>query len=399
MITDLEVKRAKTKDKPYLIRDDRGLYLRVDPTGRKYWILRYWEAKREHQKSLGPYPDISLRDARLKRDEIQAARARGESPTAPSPSPRLFSEVVSEWITVRMKEKSEGHLKTIRLRLDKYILPALGGRQMDSITSRDVLQLCRNIEALGHTETARRVKTIISQVFRFAIAAEWAVSDPTAALLGALAITREKHYPTLTMPEDIGLLVRSIKGYPYAIMRGALLFSLYTFARPGEVRAAEWSEIRENLWDIPAGKMKMKRRHLVPLSRQAQGVLEGLRPFTGEGRWLFPSPRNDGRCMSENGVRVALRSLGFGKETIVPHGFRAMASTILNENQWNRDVIERQLAHAQSGVRGAYNHAEYMEERVRMMQWWADWLDGLAASSPIEEAGPTSGGRGSDTRP
>ena len=143
----------------------------------------------------------------------------------------------------------------------------------------------------------------------------------------------------------------------------------------------------------------MKRSHVVPLARQAMTVLSELREWTGGERYLFPSARGDGRPMSPDGVRVALRTLGYTKEQITPHGFRAMASTILNENQWNRDVIERQLAHAQSGVRGAYNHAEYMEERVRMMQWWADWLEGLAASSPIEEAGPTSGGRGSDTRP
>ena len=167
--------------------------------------------------------------------------------------------------------------------------------------------------------------------------------------------------------------------YTYTIMRCALLFSIYTVARPGEVRSAEWSEIKDDVWDIPADKMKMQRRHIVPLSTQVKGILEELRGITGKGRWLFPSSRNDGRCMSENGVRTALRAMGFSKEKIVPHGFRAMFSTIANENSWNRDVIERQLAHVEeNSVRGAYNHAEYMSERVKLMQWWADWLDELS---------------------
>ena len=162
-------------------------------------------------------------------------------------------------------------------------------------------------------------------------------------------------------------------------MRCAMLFSVYTAARPGEVRSAEWSEIKSDVWDIPAGKMKMKRRHIVPLSLQVKAVLAELRPITGKGRWLFPSPRENGHCMSENGVRVALRTIGFTKEQITPHGFRAMFSTIANEHGMNRDVIERQLAHVESNtVRGAYNHAEYMPERIKLMQWWADYLDDLS---------------------
>ncbi|MBR6901883.1 MAG: site-specific integrase, partial [Synergistaceae bacterium] len=156
-------------------------------------------------------------------------------------------------------------------------------------------------------------------------------------------------------------------------------FSIYTAARPGEIRSAEWKEIKGDVWDIPAEKMKMKRRHIVPLSKQAQEILKELKVITGKGRYLFPSPRNDGRCMSENGVRIALRSMGFSKEQIVPHGFRAMLSTIANEHGFNRDVIERQLAHVEgNAVRGAYNHAEYLSQRKDLMQWWADWLDKIS---------------------
>ena len=203
-------------------------------------------------------------------------------------------------------------------------------------------------------------------------------SDPTSALLGALRPKQSKHYATFTNPSDITILMRAIKAYPYTVMRCALLFSVYTFARPGEVRSAEWTEINGDVWDIPAGKMKMKRRHIVPLSLQVKDVLDELRPITGNTRWLFPTPRNNGHCMSENGVRVALRAMGFTNEQITPHGFRAMFSTIANEHGINRDVIERQLAHVEGNtVRGAYNHAEYMPERIKLMQWWANYLDEL----------------------
>ena len=379
MLTELQVKNAKTKEKPYMLRDDRGLYLRVDPSGRRYWILRYWEQKKEHQLSLGPYPDLSLKDARLKRDEIQTGRAKGKSPSLKSANiPQTFSEVAREWLKVRMKDKAEGYLKTIHYRLNKYILPILGAFPLKEITSGNILHICRRVEDTGHDETAKRVKTIIGQIYRFAIAAGWTDTDPTSALLGALRPRINRHYATFTNPADIAILMKAIKAYPYTIMRCALLFSVYTAARPGEIRYAEWAEIKSDIWDIPAERMKMKRRHIVPLSTQARAVLDELRPITGASKWLFPSPRDNGHCMSENGIRVALRTIGFTKEQIVPHGFRAMFSTIANEHGINRDVIERQLAHVEgNSVRGAYNHAEYMPERIKLMQWWADYLDGL----------------------
>ena len=379
MLTELSVKNAKPKSTSYMVRDDKGLYLRVDTSGRKYWILRYWENNKEHKLSLGPYPDLSLKDARLKRDEIQTARAKGQSPSRKAVQiPQTFSQTADEWLTVRMKDKAENYLRTIHFRLNKYILPALGDWPLKEITSGNILQVCRHIESTGHDETAKRVKTVIGQIFRYAIAAGYTDTDPTAALLGALRPRNNKHYATLTNPDEIAILMRAMKAYPYTVMRCAMLFSVYTFARPGEVRAAEWSEIHDDVWDIPAGKMKMKRRHIVPLSSQVKAVLDELRPITGKGRWLFPTPRNNGHCMSENGVRVALRTIGFSKEQITPHGFRAMFSTIANEHGINRDVIERQLAHfEENSVRGAYNHAEYMQERIKLMQWWADYLDSL----------------------
>ncbi len=381
MLTELQVKSAKPREKSYMIRDDRGLNLRVDPSGRKYWIFRYWENKKEHQISLGPYPDLSLKDARIKRDELQTSRAKGENISASRSEkvPRLFSEVVNSWLKVRMTGKAEGYLRTIHFRLNKYILPELGLISIKDIKAPDVLRLCRKIENTGHEETARRVKTVIGQIFRFAIASGWAENDPTSALIGALAPRNNKHYATLTNPSEIAILMRAIKAYPYTVMRCAMLFSIYTFARPGEIHAAEWSEIKESVWDIPAEKMKMKRRHIVPLSRQVKAIIEELRLLTGKYRWLFPTPRNHNKCISDSAVRMTLRTIGFTKEQITPHGFRAMFSTIANEHGWNRDVIERQLAHVEENtVRGAYNHAEYMPERIKLMQWWADYLDDLA---------------------
>lgn len=378
MITDLRAKSAKPGEKSYRIGDGGGLYLRVDPTGRKYWILRYWEQGREHQMSLGPYPDLSIREARDRRDEIQKARALGQSPRRKTQDAATVETAAHEWMRARVDHLSEKYRKNVRLRLEKYILPALGPLKLEAVTSGDVLRMCRRIEAQGHEDTAHRVKVLTGQIFRFAIAAGYVENDPSAPIGGALKAHAEKHFPTITDPERIGALYRAMQSYPYPVMRAALLFSILTFARPGEVRAAEWREIKSDTWDLPEEKMKMRRRHLVPLSRQAVEVLTELKQLTGGGRWLFPSPRNDGRCMSENGVRVALRSIGFPKEEIVPHGFRAMASTILNEHGFNRDVIERQLAHVEgNSVRRAYNHAEYLPERRKLMQWWADWLEAL----------------------
>ena len=382
MLTELVVKNSKPREKSYMIRDDRGLYLRIDPSGNKYWIFRYWENKKERKMSLGPYPDLSLKDARSKRDEIQTLRAKGESPSSQKRKNfQSFFDVVQEWLKVRMSDRAESYVRTVIIRLNKYILPEIGDMPLEKITSADILKICRRIEDSGYDETARRVKTLISQVFCFAIASGLADSDPTSALRGALKPKARKHYATFTDSKEISILMKAMKAYPYTVLRCAMLFSVYTFARPGEVRAAEWSEFKEDVWDIPPGKMKMKRRHIVPLSRQVKEILEELRPLTGNGKYLFPTPRNNGKCMSENGVRVALRTIGFTKEQITPHGFRAMFSTIANEHGWNRDVIERQLAHVEeSTVRGAYNHAEYMSERIKIMQWWADWLDGLSDS-------------------
>jgi len=376
-ITDIAAKSAKPREKSYRLHDERGLYLRIDPNGSKYWIVRYWVDGREHQKSLGPYPVLSLREAREKRDAIHNARARGERPEDRRAVP-TFEAIMTEWLRVRMKDKSSGYMKSVHLRLKKYILPALGNIPIDRITTGDVLRMCRRIENLGFIETAQRVKVLAGQVLRFGIAEGWIENDPTVALSGALQTPPRRNMATVTDADQIAAIYRAMLGYPFPVMRAALLFSIYTAARPGEVRRAEWSEIRSNFWTIPAEKMKMRRPHLVPLSEQCQQVIEELRSVTGSGRWLFPSARSGGGCLSENGVRVTLRGLGFGKDVITPHGFRAMFSTVANEHGWDRDIIEKQLSHEErNSIRRAYNHAEYLEQRVKLIQWWSNYLEGL----------------------
>ncbi len=376
-LTELMVKQAKVRDKAYTMSDGNGLILEVRPSGAKYWIVRYWVQGKERRKSLGPYPEVSLRAARDRNIDLRRALKSGK----PNET-ETFALVAEEWFKKRIEPSiSEKHIQTIRFRLDSYVLPALGASKLSEITSSTVLALCRKIEERGVIETAHRVKLIIGQVFRYAIATDRAETDPTVALRGALQTRKEKHHGTLTDPAQVADLIRGILAYPYPVVRCGLMFSALTFCRPGEIRHAEWGEIDldRQEWRIPAEKMKMKRAHIVPLATQTLKLLDELRALTGKGVWLFPSARNDGRPMSENTIRMGLRTMGYANGEMTPHGFRAMASTLLNENGFPPDVIERQLAHVEgNAVRAAYNHAEYLPERRKMMQWWADYLDELA---------------------
>ena len=279
-----------------------------------------------------------------------------------------------------MTDKKSSYVRTLKNRLEKYILPEFKNIPINQITSGTILKLCRKIEAKGIMETARRVKVIVGQIFRYAVATDRAETDPTVALAGALVSRNVKHMAALTKPSDIAMLMRNIDAYPRDIVRCALKFSALVFCRPGEIRHAEWTEIdfENSEWRIPAEKMKMKRVHIVPLATQTIELLYSLQKLTGKNKWLFPSARMDGRPMSENTIRVALRSMGYTNEQMTAHGFRSMASTRLNEMGWSPDVIERQLAHSEgNSVRAAYNHAEYLDERRKMMQFWANYLYNL----------------------
>ena len=375
-LTDIQIKALKPQNKKYSVSDGRGLILEVRPNGAKYWIVRFWVKGKEKRKHLGSYPEMSTKEARIK-----AAEAKTET-LVPQKDKITFGEIVSEWLEKKMSDKKDSYLHTINLRLRNYILPEFEKFPLNEITSGMILKLCRKLEDRGTIETAARVKTLIGQIFRYAIATDRTENDPTIALRNALASRQPKHMAAITKPSDIAMLMKNINSYPRVIVRCALKFSALTFCRPGEIRQAEWSEIDFDAceWRIPAEKMKMKRVHIVPLSRQAIELLTFCQQLTGKGRYIFPSARMDGRPMSDNTIRVALRSMGYTNDDMTAHGFRAMASTRLNEMGWTPDVIERQLAHVErNSVRAAYNHAEYLDERRKMMQFWADYLDKLEA--------------------
>ena len=377
-LTELELKKLKTKERTYSVSDGRGLILEIRPNGSKIWVVRCYADNKEKRRSVGKYPDVSLKEARKAAMTIKSsARDINESDKVVT-----FRNVAEEWIETKLKPtSSKGHIDKTIVRISRHILPVLGDKSIKEVAAADILQLCRVIEAAGTIETAHRVKQIIGQICRYAVSTLRAENDPTQALRGALKPVKEKHHAALTDPRDILMLISNIRQYPQQVVRIAMMFSALTFCRPGNVRRAEWSDIdfEKSEWRIPAEEMKMKKFHIVPLSTQAIDILKELRPITEKwGKWLFPSARLDGRPMSENTIRVALRSMGYTNDDMTAHGFRGTASTILHEHEFSHEVIERQLAHApRDAVAAAYNHAEYLPERRRMMQWWADWLDSL----------------------
>lgn len=401
-LTDIKVRTIKPTEKSQKLFDGGGLFLLVTPTGGKLWRLKYRFGGTEKLLALGAYPQISLAEARQKRDQAIAKIAKGIDPNdtkkaqkaAGSQETETFEIVGREWYSKFSPSWTAGHAKTTIRRLELFVFPWLGGKAIKSITAPELLSILRRIEAKGAIETAHRVKQVCGQIFRYAIATGRADRDPSADLKGALPPTTVKHMATLTDPRDIAGLLRSIDDYRGSMVtRCALQLAPLVFVRPGELRQAEWSEFNLDAaeWRIPAEKMKARVMHIVPLSRQAVEILREIQPLTGNGRYVFPSPRTDKRPMSNNAILSALRRMGFAKDEMSGHGFRSMASTLLNEQGWNRDAIERQLAHAErNSVRAAYNYAEFMPERKKMMQAWADYLEELKVGAriiPMRSAG------------
>jgi len=386
-LTELQIRQLKTKEKRYMVRDDGGLYLEVMASGNKHWRFRYHDGEKAVKLSLGEYPHISLREAREKRDELKKGRAHGIDPkiTLHPPAALTFKNVALEWYETRIKGiKSEKYQYKVLSRLERFLFRHIGEKAINEVTAPEILMALRPIEAQGMNETAHTVHQICGQVFRYAIAAGHAERNPAADLQGALTPVVPKHHSSLTSAKDIAGLLRAMEGFDGSfVVKCALWFSAYTFARPGEIRHAEWPEfdLESGEWKIPAEKMKKRKRHIVPLSRQVMEILRQMQSWTGQGKYVFPSNRtlNHGeRPMSENTITAALRRLGYTGDEMTAHGFRSMASTTLNEQGWHPDVIERQLAHVEgNSVRAAYNYAEYLPERKKMMQVWADWLDSL----------------------
>lgn len=388
MLTPSAVTNAKPRAKPYKLADERGLFLLVRSNGSRWWRFKYRRpgTHKENLLSLGVYPDVSLRKARERRDEARRLLADGIDPgdkrkAEQAAGAETFEAIAREWFAKHSPNWAPGHSSKIIRRLELDVFPWIGSKPIASITAPGVLAVLRRIESRGVIETAYRAKTNIGQVMRYAIATGRANLDPTPSLRGALAPSPERHHASITDPDRIGELLRAIDGYAgdYTT-RGALLLASLSFVRPGELRGAEWAEfdLDKAEWRIPAERMKMRAPHIVPLASQAVAILRDLQPLTGTGRYVFPGVRSRARPMSENTVNAALRRMGFDKGTMTGHGFRSMASTLLNEQGWNRDAIERQLAHAErDAVRAAYNYAEHLPERRKMMQAWADYLDAL----------------------
>ena len=372
------------------------MYLLVHPNGGKYWRLDYNIYGKRKTYSIGTYPDISLKQARIERDKVKRLIKDGIDPvqhrqltkaTKRESFENTFENVALEWLVKQKKVWTAYHAKTVEQRLRKNLLPWLGNRPISEINPPELLMVLRRIEARGAVESAHRSRTIAGQVFRYGIACGLCDRDPAADLRDALQPRKPKKMVAITDPVKVGGLMRAIDGYQGdLITRCALKFSALTFCRPGEIRHAEWSEIiwAKEEWVIPAEKMKMKREHVVPLAGQAIKVLQELHPLTGRSKYVFPSLRSPTRCMSENTVNAALRRMGIPKTEMVAHGFRSTASTLLHEAGLEHDIIELQLAHArQNRVAHVYDRSQRLPERRKMMQSWADCLDELKIGDKV----------------
>lgn len=390
-LTAVAINGAKPREKPYKLGDSHGLYLLVTPTGSKCWRFNYRFDDKYRTLALGVYPIITLADARERRDQARRALAFGEDPMekrkrlereARAERAETFKVVSGEWLErLEIKGRSAMTLKKMRW-LVEMAMPALGTRPIAQITALEVLDVCRKVEVRGRHETAIRLRGTIGAILRYAIVTGRAQRDVTMELHGALITPRVKHRAAIIDPKAIGGLLRAIDTYEgQPTVEYALKLSPHLFVRPGELRLAEWREFAfdDNEWRIPAEKTKMRRVHRVPLSKQAKALFLQLRKITGHSRYLFPSIRSEDRPITDNTLNAALRRMGYDKTEMTAHGFRAMASSLLNESgKWNPDAIERQLGHMdEDEVRRAYSRSEYWPERVRMMQAWSNYLDGL----------------------
>lgn len=394
--------KAKPRSKQWAMYDSKGLRLLVMPTGSKYWRYNYRFAGKNKTLAIGVYPDISLANARTARDDAKALLAQGIDPGhekklkkfgLAQQSEATFQAIASEWFEVKMCDKSESHRKRTWSALNRDLFPVIGNRPIATISAQELLYALRKIESRGAIETAHRAKQTAGQIFRYAIATGRAERDPSPDLKEALRSPKKTHLAAITDPNQVGRLLLAIdefRGTP--TVKTALLLSPILFVRPGELRHMEWREINweEECWEIPASKMKMRRPHVVPLPKQAIRLLKEIQLTNGRGRFVFPSARGASRPLSENGVRTALRTLGYSNDEMTPHGFRAMARTILDEVLGFRvDWIEHQMAHAVKDTNGrAYNRTSHLPERKQMMQDWADYLDGLKVEADSHNDSP-----------
>jgi len=395
-LTHIAIKTAKPREKAYKLTDEKGLFVFITPNGGKYWRFKYRFGGKEKKLAFGVYPEVSLAEAREKRDKARKMIADNIDPGVVKQASKRattlatensFQAVALEWYGKFSTKWVASHGDRTLRRLEKDVFPWIGKRPIAEIKAPELLTVLRRVENRGAIETAHRIQQICGQVFRYGIATGKNERDISVDLRGAITPTKKRHHATIVDPKEITKLLRAIHGYEgYFVTKCALQLAPLFFVRPGELRKAEWSEFDFDKaeWRIPAEKMKMRVTHIVPLAAQAISILTELKTLTGHGEYVFPSIRTFSRPMSDNTVLGALRRLGYSKDEMTGHGFRSMASTLLNEQGWNRDAIERQLAHAErNNIRAAYNYAEYLPERRKMMQHWADYLDSLINEKQI----------------
>lgn len=395
------VKNAKPKDKPYKLSDRDGLYLYVTPKGSRLWRMNYRFHGTQKTISFGRWPEVSLARAREKGLEARSLLADGRDPGEQRKLDRIavtiaqantFKDISEEWLEkVRLEGRAAKTMGKYEWQLG-LVMPTLGSRPISEISAHEVLLALKRIERTKKYYTACSVRATCSQVFRFGIATARAERDVCADLRGALVTPKVVHRAAITTPKGAGALMRSIEGYEgHPNVRAALRLLPHVFVRPGELRHAEWKEFdfERAVWTIPDHKMKMGRAHAIPLSRQAIEIIAELETDESDSTYLFHSLRAANRPISDNTINAALRRLGYAQDEMTAHGFRAMAATLLNEmGTWNADAIERQLAHAElNAVRRAYTRGQYWDERVRMMQYWSDYLDDLRReAAPLRQA-------------
>ena len=393
-LTALAISQAKPRDKAYKLRDGNGLYLHILTTGNKSWRVKYRYAGKEKLLTIGNYPTFSLKEAREACQDAKKLINQGIDPSAKKQADKqalnhaganTFEVIANEWFMTKMQDKSASHQQRTQSLIKTHLLPAFGSTPITDITPSMVLKALRKIEAKGHNETAHKTKQTAGQIFRFAVITDRLDRDPCNDLKGALKPVKTKHHAAITEPKRLGKLLFDLDHYQGSpTVMAALKLAPMFFCRQGELRHMEWTVIDwdKKQWEIPAEKMKMREPHIVPLCTQAVDILTYLQAITGRGKYVFPNPRGNGRPMSENAVRVAIRTLGYSSVEITPHGFRATARTLLDEELgYPFELIEHQLAHAVRDATGrAYNRTKHLKQRHEMMQSWADYLDTLKAN-------------------
>lgn len=397
-LSDALIRKAKPLEKPYKLFDGGGLFVLVNPNGSKYWRMKYRIVGKERLLSIGIYPDVPLMDARSRRDEAKRMIAAGIDPCEAKRAQRAairdaaensFKAVSLEWLAAQKPGWSQGHYDRVYARLENNAWPKLGKLPVSSIKPVTVLDALREIEKRNAHYMAGRVKETIGQVMRYAVATGRAEYDPTPSLKGALTAHVTKHMASVTDPKQVGEILRMFDAFSGShTVRVALNLAPLVFARPGELRQMRWDELDLDgkLWDLPRGRMKMRESHLVPLSTQAVALIEEMRPHSGHLEHVFPGARDPKRAMSNAAINAALRRLGIDtQDELTGHGFRAMARTILRERLgFDSEWVEAQLSHKKQGALGnAYDRTTFIEQRKKMMQAWADYLDDLKAGGKV----------------